>query len=145
MKYSNNNPELFVEGGSEASYIVGSIQALTAGLVETLNIYLLTYQHSVAHAIIHFVSVEIIAEVSKLYFEGMKTSHKLTEVLHSHPKIKNRGADIPFGSRSCFHKGARCFYVMTRIFFIAVIFYFIPFLTLLLQWLTPVEYDGAEH
>lgn len=42
MKFANNHPELFVDGGSEISFGIAFIQVFTALLAEVINITLLT-------------------------------------------------------------------------------------------------------
>jgi hypothetical protein len=42
MKFSNNHPELFVECGSEISFMIAFIQVFTALCAEGINITLLT-------------------------------------------------------------------------------------------------------
>ena len=91
MKFANNQCHLFVPNGAVISYFLGFIQASTALLTEGINVYLLTYQHSVEHCIIHFVALEVIMEVSNLYYEAL-LGNKLKSVLHHiKPKNEKRG------------------------------------------------------
>jgi hypothetical protein len=62
---------MFVKNGAEISYAIGLIQVLTALLCEVINIVMLSYQHYVSHAIIHFVALEVIIEVSQMYLESL--------------------------------------------------------------------------
>uniref|UniRef100_A0A7S3IM38 Uncharacterized protein n=1 Tax=Strombidium inclinatum TaxID=197538 RepID=A0A7S3IM38_9SPIT len=107
-------------------------------LAEAINIYLLAYQHTVDHCIIHFVALEVIMEMSKLYLEALPDEN-IKEVLHHHVAIKNRGRDIKFAKRSGFHKFARVLYKVMRALYVAVIFYFIPYTVWFLNfWLAEV-------
>jgi hypothetical protein len=71
MKYSNNQQHLFVANGSQISFMIGSIQYFTGLYCQIINIYLLTFQHTVEHSIIHFVALEMIMELPKMYFEAL--------------------------------------------------------------------------
>jgi hypothetical protein len=71
MKFANNQCDMFVPGGAEISYTIGLIQVMTALLCEGINIVMLSYQHYVSHAIIHFVALEVIIEVSTMYLESL--------------------------------------------------------------------------
>jgi hypothetical protein len=91
MKFSNNQSDLFVCNGSEISYILGLLQVLSALFCEFINIYMLTYQHTVSHCIVHFVALEVIMDVSNMYFEALK-GNMLKEVLHHSPEVKKSGS-----------------------------------------------------
>lgn len=71
MKFANNQCDMFVENGSEIAYMIGFIQVLAALLCEGINIIMLSYQHYVSHAIIHFVALEVIIEVGQMYLESL--------------------------------------------------------------------------
>ena len=43
MKFSNNQPELFENNGSEIAFLIGFMQYFTAVFCEIINIYMLTY------------------------------------------------------------------------------------------------------
>lgn len=77
MKFANNQFDLFVENGSEASFLIGLIQVIVALIVEGVNIIILTYSQSVSDSIIYFVSMGVIIKVSAIYFEGIKTTNYL--------------------------------------------------------------------
>ena len=40
-------------------------------LCQAINIYLLTYQHTVDHSIIHFVALHVVMEIPNLYLESL--------------------------------------------------------------------------
>ena len=85
MKFANNQPHLFTKNhGSEISFMIGFMQVFTAVFCEMVNCYLLSFQQSVEMAIIHFVALEVILEVPKMYFEAL-ADNALKEVLHYHP------------------------------------------------------------
>jgi hypothetical protein len=107
----------------------------TSLFAEGINLFLLTYQHTVEHCIIHFVALEVIMEVSNMYFEALM-NNKLKEVLHSHyaPKREKSIKDIVWKDRSCFHKVARILYKIIRCVYVSLIFYFVPFLVVFLGW-----------
>jgi hypothetical protein len=117
--------------------MLGLIQASTALLAEGINLFMLSYQHTVSHCIIHFVALEVIMELSNLYYESL-LGNKLKPVLHKAPKVEKRGKDIKFSERSLFHKVARIIYKSVRCLYVGFIFYFVPYVVLFLQWfLTP--------
>ena len=143
MKFSNNQPELFENNGSQIAFFIGFMQYLTAVFCECINLYMLTYQHSVEHCLIHFVALEVIMELPKMYFEALADSAIKEVVHHYHPKRKNRGQDIKFTERTCFHRFARVIYKILRTIYVAVIFYFAPFVVIFLNfWAdTDVEHE----
>ena len=105
---------------------------------------MLAYQHTVQHCIIHFVALEVIMEISNMYFESLK-GNKLKEIMHHAPKCVKSGKDIKFSERTLFHKGARILYKVLRSFYVSVIFYFVPFSVMYLQWITVPETCEAHH
>lgn len=124
---------LFEEHTSELAFIIGFNQVILALFCEAVNVYMLTFQHTVEHCIIHFVALEVIMEVTKMYFEAID-EQKLKSLVHHPPKLVVRGKDIVFSDRSCFHKFARCLYKVLRCIYVSLIFYFVPFSVILLQW-----------
>ena len=102
MKFANNQPEQFVTNGSQISFCLGMAQFILAVCTEILNVYRLSYQHTVEHCIIHFVALEIIMELNKIYFESLNDP-KFKEIMHMRPTVKNKGINIKFGERSTFH------------------------------------------
>lgn len=141
MKFANNHPELFVPSGSEISYCIACIQVFCALLAECINITLLTSQHTVDHCIIHFVALEVIMEVSSLYYESL-LHNKLTKIVHHPPAVTNFNRNMSFGDRSIFHKFARVFFKIVRAVYVGVIFYYVPFVVLFTQWFLPI---AAHH
>lgn len=71
MKYANNQPCQFVESGSEISFSLGFIQFCMSVFCEAINIYLLAYQTNVEYCIIHFVALEVVMELNKIYLESL--------------------------------------------------------------------------
>lgn len=76
MKHANNQPHQFVNNGSQISFILGLLQFMTAIYCEAVNLYLLTYQSTVLLCIMHFIALEVIMEMPKLYFEAFDESTK---------------------------------------------------------------------
>mgnify|MGYP001080640693 FL=1 len=126
MKFSNQQCDQFVPCGSEISYVLGLSQVFIALFCQFVNIYMLSFQHTIQHCIVHFVALHVIMDVKNMYFESLQSS-KLKEVMHHAPKALVNGKDIKFKERSTFHKFARVFYKLLRIFYVGNIFYFIPF------------------
>merc|ERR1719223_1880443 len=128
MKFANQQVDQFVEGGSEVAFILGFVQCAQAFGTTLVCLRLLAFQHSIQHSIIHFVALEMIMEFGVLYFESQShIGNKLTTLCHHHPVAKNKGADIVWADRSCFHKCARVLYRILRLYYISCIFYMLPF------------------
>ena len=92
----------------------------------------------------HFVALEIIMEVSNLYFESLM-NNKLKVIMHHAPKLETKGSDIKFMERSLFHKLARMIYKFIRCLYVSVVFYFVPFAVLYLQWIMVPDHSGHGH
>lgn len=106
-------------------------------------IYLLAMQHTVEHCIIHFVALEVIMEVTKLYFESL-IDNKLRSVVHHSPKYDS-SLKPTFYERSCFHKFGRIIYKMLRAIYVSFIYYFIPYWIILLFWVIPNDEKVVHH
>lgn len=159
MQFANQNPELFVRNGSEIAFILGIIQVFMAIICEAINVYLLTYQHTVDHCIIHFVALEVIMDVPNMYFEAMM-DNKLKTFVHHEAKphrvmIKGedgqmryrKGTDIKWSDRSCCHKVNRVIYKVLRCFYVGFVFYFVPYAVLYWQFFfaTSGSHAKAHH
>jgi hypothetical protein len=66
--------------------MIGFLQATSAIFCEAINIFLLSYQHSISHSIIHFVALEIIMEVDNLYIESLM-NNPIIKIFHTNPKV----------------------------------------------------------
>jgi len=92
IKYVVNHPDEFTH-----PYIVLCVTftAHTINVIaEILNLFMLLYQHTVAHAIIHFVALEIIVEIPHIYM-GSLLDDKLKDRLfeqNAHLHVHNRGS-----------------------------------------------------
>jgi len=143
MQFSNNQSHLFVEGGSEISFILAFVQVQTALFAEMINIWILVTQRDISNCVIYFVALHVIMEVSNLYFSSLM-GNKLKKVMEKPPKIDKRGRDIQFMKRSFFHKVARVIYKAFRAYYVSVIFYFMPFSVIYLQWfMDPDTYNAS--
>lgn len=47
MKFANQQPHLFIKNGSEISFLLGLSQVSLSLFCEGINIYMLTYQHTI--------------------------------------------------------------------------------------------------
>lgn len=144
MNFSNNQGELFVEYGSQISFILGFLQFIAGIYCEMINMYLLTYQKNVEYSIIHFVALEMIMELPSMYFMA-NNYHKMKEICHAHVEQAVIGKDIQFSKRSMFHKIARVVYKVTRLIYVAIIYYFIPFGILFLTFYHAKIKDEDYH
>jgi hypothetical protein len=92
----------------------------------------------------HFVALEIIMEVSNLYFESLM-NNKLKAIMHHPPELVVKGADIKFMQRSLFHKVARMIYKTIRCLYVSCVFYFVPFAVIYLQWIMVPDHSAHGH
>ena len=142
MKFANNQSHLFVNNGSRAAYLIGYFQYLTSVYCEGINVYLLTFQQSVELSIIHFVALEVIMELPKMYYESL-SDNKLKIICHEHYKRPKRGRHIEMKDRDWFHKIGRVNYRMLRSIYVSVVFYFVPFTIIALsRFLAMVPSEG---
>jgi len=103
MKYIVNHQEKFTN--PFIAFLIAFISLINNSGTEIINIALLLYQHSVEHAIIHFVALEVIAEVPHIYM-GSLVNDNLKEIVFEerHLHVTNHGNGIKFRDRSCLSK-----------------------------------------
>lgn len=121
---------------------------MLAVICEGINLFMLTFQHTIQHCIIHFVAFEVIIELSKMYYESLM-NNKLVQIVHHPPKLTpeqvgDTKAPRPFKERTCFHKMARIIYKIIRSWYISVNFYFLPYFVIYWQFLVKVD-PNAHH
>ena len=129
MKYVLNHNEHFTH--PTLATLVPFIDLNLNIAAEFLNLFMLLYQHTVEHAIIHFVALEVIVEIPHKYMESLLDDQLKERVFHhghAHLDVTNKGKDIPFIKRSGTNKLFRFLYRLYRALYVAVIFYFQPFL-----------------
>ena len=144
MKLANQQSGLFVEQGDKIAFILGFNQVALALICEVLNIYMLTFQHTIEHCIIHFVAFEVIVELSGMYFESLM-NNSLKQVVHHPPKMEVKGKEIKWEKRTLFHKIARIIYKIIRCSYVSVNFYFVPYSVIFWQWMVEVKKGKAAH
>jgi len=149
MKLANQHPSMFVKDGDKVSYILGLLQVILAVLAEILNLYMLTFQHTIEHSIMHFVAFEIIVELGNIYFESLM-NNKLSSIVHHPPKFTPEQVGdnkLPrlFKDRTCFHKVARCIYKVIRCAYVSLNFYMVPFAVIVWQFEAYIPKHAAEH
>ena len=69
MKYLNNHIEDFKH--PNLVFFIAHTSHIINLVAESLNIYMLVYQHTVEHCIIHFVALEIIVEIPHIYMGSL--------------------------------------------------------------------------
>ena len=69
MKFINNHPDQFDE--PVIAFLISWLQLVINIAAEFLNLYMLLWQHSVEHAIIHFVAMEVIIEIPHFYTNAL--------------------------------------------------------------------------
>lgn len=147
MKYVNNHPDKFRT--SYIPFILGFLQYFSSIFAEFLNIYMLTYQSKIEFCIIHFVALEVVVELPKIFFESQHYDNYLYNVFKAELAVENKTKNIKFSERTFFHKCARVAYKIMRCFYASVIFYYIPFIVLFLQFVISNnlnnEHSGASQ
>ena len=69
MKYVLNHYEDFTH--PKIALLVPFIDLNLNIIAEFLNLFMLLYQHTIEHAIIHFVALEIIVEIPHIYIHSL--------------------------------------------------------------------------
>jgi hypothetical protein len=71
MKFANDHSYLFVDCGSEISFIIGFNQCFLSIFCECINIWILSTQRTVSNCIINFVALKVVMELSKIFQESL--------------------------------------------------------------------------
>ena len=88
--------------GDKVAYFLGLVQIMTALLAEYINIILLSNQETVEKCIINFVALQVIMEVTNLYFDSL-LNLKFKSMIEDPPKVIHRSSNIRFRDRTAFH------------------------------------------
>ena len=141
MNFANNNPEEFRQ--SRIPFVIGLIQFLISLFSEIVNLWLLQSYDDVFRCIIHYVTMAVVCDLSKIYYAALGAD-QLKDVFKTPVLRKNHGTDIEFSERRCFHKGARIVYKIVRGFYISVIFSLVPFSSVLVPFFLgfPFQYQA---
>ena len=109
---------------------------IVALLAEFINLYLLTYQHSVEHCIIHFVALEVIVEIPHIFIGSLindRLKQRIFNKTHS-LKVTIKGSSLKFSERSCSNKLGRVIYRICRSIYASLFFYFQPFIVVFIYF-----------
>lgn len=132
MKYALNHEKEFTH--PVLATLVPFVDLNINIIAEVLNLYMLLYQHTVEHAIIHFVALEIIVEIPHRYVDGL-IDDKLKDLVFPHGHhvlaVENKGREITFRSRTPTNKCGRFFYRAYRTLYVSFLFYFCPFIVIM--------------
>jgi hypothetical protein len=146
MKFANQESHQFVGNGSLIVFCLAFLEALVSVYNLLMGVCLLTFQHSINHAIVHFIALHVISEVSEIYFEALASNNRMLWDIEPYlPEKETRGKDIQFSQRTCFHKLARFVYKIFRCFYTSVVFYFVPFLPVIIQFAHNYPKTSAHH
>lgn len=88
MKYVNNHPEKFRT--SFIPFIIGGMQYFSSIWAEFINIYMLSNQHTIEHCIIHFVALEVVVELPKIFFESQNYDNYIYQVFKAHLEVEHK-------------------------------------------------------
>lgn len=100
---------------------------------EIVNLWLLQSYKDVFKCIIHYVTMAVVCDLSKIYYASLGDD-QLKEVFKQPVMRKNRGVEINFSDRRCFHKVARIIYKCLRAFYVSIVFYLVPFSSVLVPY-----------
>ena len=107
---------------------IGFLQFFNAVLCEGMNVLLLTEQKDILFTIVHFVTLHVIMEVTKMYNEALSEKWMLEELGNKETLPKDRSEfKQPTGHRPWYFHLMRNLYYVLRGLYVAVIFYFVPF------------------
>ena len=100
-----------------------------------MNVLLLTQQKDILFTIVHFVTLHVIMEVTKMYNEALSEKWLLEELGNKETLPKDRSEFIqPHEHRPCYFAVMRAMYYILRGFYVSIIFYFVPFTVVMCQW-----------
>ena len=110
MKYVTHHPDQFTHPKIVQTVVFCAHNINIAA--EVLNLYMLLYQHTVEHAIIHFVALEIIVEIPHIYMGSLLDDHLKDRLFQENASlhVHHSGKDIEWSSRSLFNKMMRIVY-----------------------------------
>ena len=114
--------------------MIAHVSYLVSLSAEILNIYMLTYQHTVEHCIIHFVALEVLVEIPHIYMNSLVEDQLRVRVFENnkHLHVTNRGKYICFwNDRNLVSKIQRIVYRLHRALYVSIIFYFAPFICII--------------
>jgi hypothetical protein len=138
IHFVNNNPELFLYDVS--AYMVGLLQVTITLIVEFQNLYNLMSYTKVELVLVHFITLPVVLDLATMYVSAGTDSH--IKAVFKHPvKRVNRGRDIKFSERSCFHKCGRVIYKLYRLLLVSYVFYLVPFTEILVSFFVGFPYN----
>lgn len=146
MKYICNHWESYQQ--PYIPFLIAHTQHVINLLAEGLNMYMLVYQHSVEHCIIHFVALEVIVEIPHLYMGSLIDDRLKARIFRNqkHLNVLNKGRDIDFWyDRSFMSKVARVLYKFHRALYVSVLFYFSPFIVIFVYSFIPAGTYPEHH
>ena len=115
---------------------------------ELINIYMLAFQHSVEHCIIHFVALEVIVEIPHIFMHSLiddKLKERIFQNNHA-IKIMRKGSEIDFWQDRCItNKLMRVIYKFNRLIYVSCIFYFQPFMVIFVYSYIEAGKKPAHH
>lgn len=114
---------------------------------EALNLFMLTFQSTIAHCIIHFVAFKVIVDLSNMYYESLMNNQLKSIVTHPPtftPEMTGPNKlPRPFKDKTCFHKIARLFYIVIRCSFVSLNYYFAPYVVIYWQFIVKIDPNAA--
>ena len=111
-----------------------------------VNLLTIGTKKEVAECIVHFITVEVIMEIPKFYFESMKEP-ELQKLMHHSLHVVKKGKDIKFMERPFSNKIQRIVYIFLRAIYTSLFFYFFPYLLIALNFISSIKTndDHQKH
>ena len=100
-----------------------------------MNVVLLTMQPDVLYTIVHFVTLHVIMEVTKMYNEALSEKFLIEELANKETVPKDRSEFYqPTSHRPFYYFIMKLSYNLLRGIYVSVVFYFVPFSAVMFQW-----------
>jgi len=91
----------------------------------------------VEQCIAHFITIEVIMEIPKFYFES-HMEHDLKELMEEGLEI-NKSQKVKWEEKTLVNKGGWYLYKWIRCLYTCVLFYFFPAILLLFNFFSPLN------
>ena len=126
MKFANNQPQLFTKIGSRISFFLGITNVSVLTLLFVMNLIKLAEFDTVESCVANYITFKMAIELPSMFYSAL-ADKAIKKVFEFPVERVNRGRDIQFMKRTCFHKIARVLYKVFRSLYVAIMFYMSPF------------------
>ena len=103
---------------------------------------MLTTRQSVQMCLTFFVAFHVLIEIDHIYSETLARDSGLLHTVHKPLTVVKHKKDIPWKSRSKYHKMIRILYKFLRYIYISCYYYFIPYFINFIPFFLPtINYE----